>query len=194
MSLSRINRLDRARHRSHSGGGGQWCRRVHRHFGVEHGNRGCQVVVPEQDLLPCCRVAAARCRHHVGCGPCGCRHRNVRHRASGKGMPLDLAARRVANCIARQVAAGRQHDRDCLAGVDRRAAADRHQNIGSAVAEALHAAVDHFDRRVRRSLGENGGKLVAEAGFDLRQHVGARHCRAADDHRATSADAADNFG
>jgi hypothetical protein len=47
---------------------------------------------------------------------------------------------------------------------------------------------------MRGSLGENGGKLVAKAGFDLRQHVSAHHCRAADDHRVTSADAADNFG
>ena len=41
---------------------------------------------------------------------------------------------------------------------------------------------------------EHDGQFVAKAGFHLRQHVGARHRRSADDHCATSAHPADNFG
>ena len=127
MAISRIKRLDRAGHGGHAGRRRQRGGRVNRHLGVEYGCRRRQLVVPEQELLRAIAGRGSRGRHHVGGRARGGRHRDMRHSARGQRRRLHLAARCIADRVGPEIAAGRKHDGDRLAGIDCRAAADRDQ-------------------------------------------------------------------
>ena len=112
----------------------------------------------------------------------------------GSGVLLHLSARRIADRVGDEIAAGRQHDGNRLAGIDRRSAADRHQHIGAAVVVCREPALHHLDRRVGFRLGKDRGELRPEAGLHLRQHVAAGDRRSANDQRAPAADPLDDLG